>query len=336
MSAAITAAGIGAAGAVAGGMIAAKGAKKAGQAQQQGIDEATALQREMWQSQRKDLAPWLNAGGTGLNALMYGLGLGGRLPGETYGGGMAETWDPEAVLGPRPTDPDGARQWDINAAAGQAQFNQNRLAGQAQLEKNLAAMTPEQRAAYENQRKAGGLQAGGLMEKGPEYKEFGMDQFQRDPGYQFRLKQGLKALDRSASARGGLLSGGALKAAEGYGQEMGSQEYGNAFNRYNTEQTNLFNRFQIGQTNQYNRLASLAGMGQQTAQQLGNAGAQYGQNMGNLAVQGGENQANALLAGANARGSMYQGIGNAFGGIDYKGLMGGGNQNVDPWGRKWG
>jgi hypothetical protein len=307
---------VSAGGAVAGGMMSAKGAKQAGQAQQQGIDEATALQREMWQSQRKDLAPWLKAGGTGLNALMYGLGLGGSLPGETYGGGMAETWDPEAVLGARPTDPDGARQWDINAAAGQAQFNQNRLAGQAQLEKNLAAMTPEQRAAYENQRKAGGLQGGGLM------KQFGMEDFQVDPGYKFRLKQGLKALDRSASARGGLLSGGALKAAEGYGQEMGSQEYGNAFNR-----------FQIGQTNQYNRLASLAGMGKQTAQQLGNAGDQYGQNMGNLAVQGGENQANALLAGANARGSMYQGLGNVLGAFQQ---FGGGNQNVDPWGRRWG
>jgi hypothetical protein len=340
MSAAITAAAVGAAGAVAGGVMASKGAKKAGQAQQQGIDEATALQREMWQQQRKDQAPWLQGGQTGLNALMYGLGLGGRLPGETFGGGMAETWDPESVLGPRPVDPEGSRQWDINAAAGQKQFQQNRLLGQAQLEKNLAAMTPEQRANYEQQRKAGGLMAGGLMATGPEYKQFSMEDFQKDPGYKFRLRQGLKALDRTASARGGLLSGGALKAAEGYGQEMGSQEYGNAFNRNQIEQTNLYNRFQTGQTNQYNRLASLAGVGQQTAQQLGQAGQQYAQNAGGLMQAGGENQANALLAGANARGSMYQGIGNAFGGgmQSLGGMFGGGgsNQNVDPWGRRWG
>jgi hypothetical protein len=309
----VAAAAIGAAGSIAGGVMASKGAKKAGQAQQQGYDEATALQREMWQQQQRQMAPWLKAGGTGLNALMYGLGLGGNLPTSAYGS-MQQEFDPVAVMGERPTDPDGARQWDINAAAGQAQFNKNQLAGKLQEEKNLAAMTPEQRAAYEAKYSAGGMNAGGLMDKGPEYKEFGMDQFQKDPGYKFRLRQGLKALDRTASARGGLLSGGALKAAEQYGQNLGSQEYGNAFDRYNTEQTNLFNRFQIGQANQYNRLASLSGMGQQTAQQLGQSGQQYGQNMGNLAIGAGENQANALLGQANARGSMYQGIGQAFGG----------------------
>jgi hypothetical protein len=319
MSAAIAAAAVGAAGAVAGGVIASKGAKKAGQAQQQGYDEATALQREMWQKQQANAQPWLKAGGTGLNALMYGLGLGGELPSNAYGS-MAQQWNPEEILGPRPTDPGGAQQWDLNAAAGEKQFQQNRLAGRVQLEKNLAAMTPEQRAAYEAKYSAGGMEAGGLMAKGPEYKEFGMDQFQKDPGYKFRLRQGLKALDRTASARGGLLSGGALKAAEQFGQNLGSQEYGSAFDRYNTEQNNLFNRFQIGQTNQYNRLASLSGMGQQTAQQLGQAGQQYAQNAGNLAVGAGENQANSLLAQANARGSMYQGIGNAFGGAlqDYQ------------------
>ena len=334
----VAAAAIGAAGSIAGGMMASKGAKKAGEAQQQGYDEATALQREMWQKQQSQSKPWLKAGGTGLNALMYGLGLGGELPSNAYGS-MAAEWNPEEILGARPTDPAGGAQWDINAAAGEKQFQQNRLAGRLQLEKNLAAMTPEQRAAYEAKYSAGGMEAGGLMAKGPEYKEFGMEQFQKDPGYKFRLRQGLKALDRTASATGGLLSGGALKAAEQFGQNLGSQEYGNAFDRYNTEQTNLFNRFQIGQANQYNRLASLSGMGQQTAQQLGQAGQQYAQNAGNLAVGAGENQANALLSQANARGSMYQGIGNAFGsGLQQYGAQQGGggqNQNVDPWGRKW-
>ena len=58
-----------------------------------------------------------------------------------------------------------------------------------------------------------------------DYTKFGMDQFQADPGYAFRLSEGQKALDRSAAARGGLISGSALKAASRYGQEMGSQEY---------------------------------------------------------------------------------------------------------------
>lgn len=72
----------------------------------------------------------------------------------------------------------------------------------------------------------------------------------QDPGYQFRLDQGRLALDRSASSKGGIQSGGALKALTQYGQDYASQEYGNAFSRYNTTQSNLFNR-----------LSSLAGSG---------------------------------------------------------------------------
>lgn len=52
-----------------------------------------------------------------------------------------------------------------------------------------------------------------------------------DPGYQFRLKEGLGAIERSAAARGTLGTGGTLKDLMDYGQGLASQEYGNAFNR---------------------------------------------------------------------------------------------------------
>ena len=54
-----------------------------------------------------------------------------------------------------------------------------------------------------------------------EYTPFGMDQFQQDPGYGFRLSEGQKALERSAAARAGLQSGSALKAAARIGQDYG-------------------------------------------------------------------------------------------------------------------
>jgi len=60
-------------------------------------------------------------------------------------------------------------------------------------------------------------------------------QFQADPGYAFRLSEGLKALERSAAARGGLLSGGTGKALQRYGQDLASQEYGNAFQRFQAD-----------------------------------------------------------------------------------------------------
>lgn len=121
------------------------------------------------------------------------------------------------------------------------------------------------------------------------YQKFGMDQFTQDPGYAFRLKQGQKALDASAAARGGLISGNALRAAQGYGQEMGSQEYQNAFNRYQTERNA-----------QLNPLQSLAGVGQTTAAQLGQTGAANAANVGNLITGGAAAQAAGYMGMANA------------------------------------
>jgi hypothetical protein len=55
-------------------------------------------------------------------------------------------------------------------------------------------------------------------------KDFSMSDFEADPGYAFRLKEGLKSLDAQAASRGGLISGAALKAAGRYGQDYASNE----------------------------------------------------------------------------------------------------------------
>lgn len=107
------------------------------------------------------------------------------------------------------------------------------------------------------------------------YKPFDYNAMTADPGYGFRLSEGQKALDRQAAARGGLISGSALRAATRYGQEMGSQEYTNAFNRYQTERNA-----------QLNPLQSLAGMGQTTVGNLGSMGAANAATMGNYATSG--------------------------------------------------
>ena len=103
-----------------------------------------------------------------------------------------------------------------------------------------------------------------------------------DPSYQFRLQQGQDAIQSSAAAKGGLLTGATLKALQNYGQESASQEYGNAYNRFNADQTN-----------RYNRLSNLVGIGQNAAAQVGNAGAQTSQAIANNTMAG----ANALAAG---------------------------------------
>jgi len=103
-----------------------------------------------------------------------------------------------------------------------------------------------------------------------------MSDFQADPGYAFRLAEGQKALDRQAAARGGLISGSALKAAARYGQDMGSQEYQSAFNRYQTNRAN-----------QLQPLGSLQNVGQSAANQQSGALGNYGVNAGNLLTQQG-------------------------------------------------
>jgi hypothetical protein len=111
-----------------------------------------------------------------------------------------------------------------------------------------------------------------------------------DPAYQFRMAEGQKALERSASARGMLNSGGALRGLARYSQGLASEEYGN----------------------RWNRLASLAGYGQTAAQNLGALGGQTANNMGNLY---------GAMGNAQSAGSV--GVGNAIsGGIGTLGGIG--------------
>lgn len=121
------------------------------------------------------------------------------------------------------------------------------------------------------------------------YTPFGMDQFKADPGYAFRLSEGQKALDRTAAARGGLLSGSALKAATRYNQDMASQEYTNAFNRYQAER-----QARLGP------LQSLTGMGQTTAQQIGTAGQNMATNVGNDITNSAAARASGYVGATNA------------------------------------
>ena len=120
----------------------------------------------------------------------------------------------------------------------------------------------------------GGTQGAGF---GKYAGDFGVNDMVTDPGYAFRFTEGQKALDRQAAARGGLISGGALKAATRYGQDMGSQEYQNAYNRYQTNRQNqlapLFSLTGSGQASAAGQAAASGNYATQAAGGLTNAGA---------------------------------------------------------------
>jgi hypothetical protein len=200
-----------------------------------------------------------------------------------------------ALLGAYSADKASRAQSDAATQAAEAQSGAARYAAdlqQQQYRENVQRQQPFYEA---------GVNALPELVSASRYTPFSMEQFTADPGYAFRLSEGTKALDRSAAARGGLISGGALKAATRFGQDMASNEYTNAFNRYQTER-----EARLGP------LRTLTGMGGTTASNLGAAGQTNATNIGNLGMAGANATGEGYMGAANARASGYMGTSNAL------------------------
>ena len=219
MPQAVIAAGIGAVASIGGGMMAAKGAKKAGRAQERAAESAAAQQERMFQKQIELQEPFRQGGMTAQTELMRLLGLGGDATAPGYGS-MA--------------------------------------------------------------------------------RAFGKPDFEADPGYAFRQAEGMKALERSAAARGGLMSGSTLKGIQRFGQDLASQEYQNAFNR-----------FQVERAARLNPLQSMMGSGQSAANVLTGAAGNLGQGLAGAEMAAGQARASGYVGQANALAGALQGIGQA-------------------------
>lgn len=113
--------------------------------------------------------------------------------------------------------------------------------------------------------------------------------FRATPGYEFRFGEGQRAVENSLIGRGMGLSGRAAKEAIRFGQDFGSAEYQNVFNRR----------------------AAIAGVAQPITQQLNAASMNMAGNVGNALMNAGNAQASSYLTGANAINNAVQGgIGN--------------------------
>ncbi len=132
-------------------------------------------------------------------------------------------------------------------------------------------------------------------------RNFSAEDFQTDPGYAFRMSEGLKALDRTAAARGGMISGAAQKAAARYSQDVASNEYQNAYNRYNQNRS----------TN-YNMLTGQQAVGQNATNAQTAAAGNYGQQAGQTLMDMGNARASGYMGAANAYSNAIQGAGNAW------------------------
>jgi hypothetical protein len=133
-------------------------------------------------------------------------------------------------------------------------------------------------------------------------QDFGMADYQADPGYAFRLSEGMKQLGHQAAGRGGAISGQTMKGIQDYAQNAASQEYQNAYNRY-----------QQNRTNQLQPLGNLMASGQSAASNQGSAAGNYGANAGNAYMAAGQaigagqlGQANTLANTLGSTASAYQ------------------------------
>lgn len=330
-----TAIGLGAVSSLASGVIGANAAGNAAQTQAQAATYATDVQKQMFDEQMNAAAPWRNAG---ISAL-YGPG---GLFVNSSGGSSTPTTSAELAQKAYITDrvnqikaqvntPEGALYKGMSDSQLQAQAQSDWETAQQKLNSgNLSPadqyLSKYQASNFTNQADQANSAQG--YQLNPDFnKTFtAADMDQYDPGYQFRLQQGQQALERSAAARGGLQSGGTLKALTNYAQDYASNEYQNAYSRFTTDQTNRFNR-----------LTSLAGMGQTSNAGTANLAASTAGNIGNIAVGSANAQGAAGIAGANAwTGAMsgLSGMGNTWMNYTmankYLGSLGGGTGGTSP------
>jgi len=144
-------------------------------------------------------------------------------------------------------------------------------------------------------------------------------QAEQEPGYQFALGQGSKALTNSAAASGNLLTGNTGEALQQYGQQFGEQNYQNVYNRAMQQYQLGYNQYEQNQSNLFNRYASLAGLGQSSAATLGNQGQAAAGNFGNIALTGAGQQASQINNAAYQQASGYN---------TAAGILAGGSNNL--------
>ena len=249
---------IGGVASIGGGLLASGAAKSAANTQAQAARDAQAAQERMFEKQIALQEPFRQGGMTAQNRLMTLLGLNPNAGQPAVSGG-------------------GARQYQTPYGM----INVPATGGGAPATNAQGIVVDPNSPDF-----------------GKYARDFGMQDYQADPGYAFRLSEGQKAIERSAAARGGLQSGSALKAAARFGQDLGSQEYQNAFNRY-----------QVNRANQLNPLQSLMGAGQSAANTLTSAAGQQGQNQASNIYAAGQARASGYVGSANALSGALQGIG---------------------------
>lgn len=268
-------------GAVGGALLSSKASGKAADQQSDAANRASGISEAQYQQTRQDNMPWRGVGLGALGGLAQGLGINAPAAGMP-GAPTGETYEQvRARLTPKFRGNYGGNGIDDAGLDQAAQQEFQNIQSQQQVQQGANST---------------GVGFGDFN------RDFTQADFQKDPGYDFRLNQGLDAVQGSRAARGSMLSGATLKALSDYGSDYASSEYGKAYDRFNNDRTQRFNR-----------LATVAGIGQTATNNVGTAGALNSANAssnaigsGNAQAAGTIGQANALTGGLSNLQSLYQ------------------------------
>lgn len=247
------------------GVMANNASNRAASGAQSAAQNANQLQWDMYQQNRGDQAPWRNTGGAALGQLGNLMGL------QSQG-----AFNSDLYLKDHP---------EVAAA----------------MAENGKSAYDFYLSKYGENNAEGSKYFGGSPEFGSMGRDFSMSDYQADPGYQFRLEQGAKALERAGAARGSQLSGAQMKGLTDYNSGMASQEYGNAYNR-----------FMQNRTTRFGELSNLAGLGQSSVGQTGQTGANTANQMGNNLTGAATVAGNAGMANAGTWGNSLNGLANSW------------------------
>ncbi|CDO34552.1 hypothetical protein [Novosphingobium sp. KN65.2] len=237
--------------------------KAAAKASKQGADRAADVQQYMYDTTREDYAPYRAVGQGALSKLagMYGI---------DYTDTSKVNWD-DYVRG----NPDALANWNSLGAKGQQEFGSLQQFGKYHYEKDGS------------RRDLSPYTVGGGSAQGTSQPYGG---FETSPGYQFRLDEGIKAIQRSAAARGSLASGATMKSLNNYAQGQASGEY----------------------NNYVNSLMNLAGIGSGATSGTASAGAQAASGIANAYTNAGNAQAAGAINTGNAINGTVQNLAGAY------------------------
>lgn len=307
---------------VVGGVLSSQASKKASNAQTSAVDSANATTLAMYNQNRADAAPYRESGYQALASLNQGLGLPGA-GSQPLGYDEWLAQNPQATVpaapaasAPAPKKKSGGLFGKLLNPTRSLQAIVDPVGATIGATKDVygiardAAGNPvstgaptDPHAAYADYVKnfTPSPQADTGTPTGDFNRDFTLADFQKDPGYQFRMDEGQNALESSASARGGVLNGGTAKALERYGQDYASGEYSNAYNRFNNDRTTRFNR-----------LSSLAGTGQTAVTNVGVLGTNAANNIAGNTIDAGNARAAGIVGQNNAITGGLQTLGNYY------------------------